>query len=163
MKNLLIAAMAIFMSISVAQAQQIAKMEDPIQWTYSIVKTQGDEYKLVLYAQLEKGWHIFSQTPGGDGLLIPPSFQVNDNLLTVNKDGTLNRMFLEEGKLINATLEGIDGAVHFYEREVTFSLPVKLSGKGLFTIKGTHEYQLCNDRMCLPPVTKNYLAHITLY
>jgi thiol:disulfide interchange protein DsbD len=92
-------------------------------------------------------------TPGGDGTLIAPSFTF-EKYPWVKLKGPVK----EVGKLITKTLEGIDGKVNMYAGKVDYIQDVEFTGKA--TIKGTHEYQVCNDKMCLPPKDKNFSIQI---
>ena len=121
---------------------------DPTTWTYSVKKVSATEYKLVFHVTLTDGWHIFSQKPG-DEFLIPPSFTLGKS-----KNVTFVGKVQEIGKLKTERMEGIDNPINYYEGSVEFIQMVKVSGKG--KISGEHEYQVCNDKMCLPPKTKSF-------
>ena len=55
-------------------------------------------------------------------------------------------------------MDGIDGKVTYlsgkadYIQEITLVKPTKITGK--------HRYQVCNDKMCLPPVDKDFSFEI---
>jgi thiol:disulfide interchange protein DsbD len=128
----------------VAHAQMTA---DPTTWTYEVKKTGVNEYDLIFHVQLKDGWHIFSQKPG-DEFLIPPSFVFTDkNIKLVGK-------VTEKGKLKTEKMEGLDNPVNYYEGAADFVQKVK--ARPGTTISGDHEYQVCNDRMCLPPKKKTF-------
>jgi thiol:disulfide interchange protein DsbD len=122
---------------------------DPTHWTYEVKKKSGDQYELIFHLKLEDKWHIWSVKPGGDGYEIPPSFKFNDHS-GIKTIGTIKEM----GKPITETMDGVDGAVTFYSGGVDYVQTISLKGKGKVT--GSHEYQVCNDRMCLPPKTKQF-------
>ena len=46
---------------------------DPVQWTQSYKKLNGQEYELIFKARIDEGWTIYSQELVGDGP-IPTSF-----------------------------------------------------------------------------------------
>lgn len=128
------------------QAQSIA---DPTSWTYKAVKTAEGDYNLVFHLSLKDGWHIWSLQPGGDGFQIVPSFHV-DLKKGIKTSGRLS----ETGKVSSVNMEGIDGKVNYFSHEVTYTLPVK-AGAGT-VITGKHEYQVCTEALCLPPVEKTF-------
>ena len=51
-------------------------------------------------------------------------------------------------------MEGIDNPVTYLSGKVDYvqKVKVKRSGKD----NGEHEYQVCNDKMCLPPKKKKF-------
>lgn len=134
-----------------AKAQMIA---DPTTWNFEVKKKSGNEYDLIFHLSLKEHWHIFSQNPGGDGMQIPPSFTFDKNagFTTVGK-------MREVGKKVTTVMEGIDGAVNYYENKVDFIQTIKVSGN--IKITGKHEYQVCDESMCLPPKTKKFSFEIT--
>jgi Disulphide bond corrector protein DsbC len=124
-------------------------MEDPTTWKYEVKKKSATEYQLIFHLNVKAGWHIWSVKPGGDGSLIAPSFTF-DNNAKVKVKGAVT----EKGKSTTTTMEGIDGKVTYlngkvdYVQTVTVTGPTKLTGK--------QEYQVCNDKMCLAPKTKDF-------
>ncbi len=135
-----------------AGAQMIA---DKSKWTYEARHKQGakDIYELVLHLSLPDGWHIYSLKPGGDGMEMPPEFKFDKNPAV-----TLVGDLKEKGKLISEKMEGIDGIVNMYKGKVDYVQDAKISVNTI--IKGTYTYQICNDQMCLPPVTKSFSISI---
>ncbi len=126
-------------------------IEDPTTWTYEVKKTGDQEYDLIFKVELKEGWHVFSQDPG-DEFLIPPSFSFNEsNLKKLGK-------VAEEGMLKTETIEGFDKPVRYFEGTARFIQKVKARAGS--KIEGEHEYQVCNDRMCLPPKTKSFVFRL---
>lgn len=122
---------------------------DPTTWKYQVQKTGEDEYELIFRVTLAEGWHIFSQNPG-DEFLVPPSFHFTDR----DRDIRLLGRVQERGKLKTEKIEGLDNPVHYYEGTVDFVQKVK--AKPGSKVHGEQEYQVCNDRHCLPPKTKAF-------
>jgi len=130
-------------------------IEDPTTWTYEAKKTGEGKYDLVFRVQLKSGWHIWSLKPGGDGFQIAPSFTLDKNA-AVKSGGAVREA--GSGKH-TGEMDGVDGIVTYYEGTVTYTLPVRVSSNT--TIKGKHEYQVCDDKMCLPPKKKSFSFTIT--
>lgn len=127
-----------------AQLQQ-AEIKDPSVWSYEAKKINADEYELTFKLKLEEGWHIWSLKPGGDGYEIVPSFKVDK--------ATPKGELVESGHKTTATMEGVDNAVTYLSGNVEYKQVVKVDGD---KVTGEHEYQICNDRMCLPPKTVKF-------
>lgn len=125
-------------------------MKDPTTWTYEAKKTANNEYTLTFNLKLDKGFHIWSLKPGGDGFQVIPSFIFEENL-NVAFIGKIE----EQGKLITETMEGIEGKVNYFSNEVKYSQKIKAPAGTI--IKGMHEYQVCNDVMCLPPTAQSFI------
>lgn len=130
-----------------------AQIGDPTSWTYEVKKVNANEYKLIFHLSLQEGWHIWSLDPGGDGYEIAPSFKF-DNNDKVHLEGGL----IQEGRPIIAQMKGIDGKVTYFTDEVNYVQHVKVTGKAKIT--GKHEYQICNEKLCLPPKDKDFVFDI---
>ncbi len=145
MKKVLFLFAALCFMYTGTQAQHIA---DPTDWKYEIRQKGADEYELIFRVELKDGWHIFSQN-AGDDFLIPPSFNFEEN----NAVQLLGEV-KEYGKLKTERMEGIDNPVNYYESKAEFVQVVKV--RPGTAVGGEHEYQVCNDNMCLPPKTKTF-------
>lgn len=141
----LLACLLLLMSI-LSYGQMI---EDPTTWQYEVKKKNATEYQLIFHLNIKDGWHIWSLKPGGDGFQIVPSF-------TFNKDGMVKMKgkVTEKGKATTSVMDGVDGKVTYLSGKVDYIQEITASGP--VTISGKHEYQVCNDKMCLPPTTKNF-------
>lgn len=128
-------------------------IQDPTTWSYEVKKKTGNEYELLFHLKLKEGWHIWSLTPGGDGLQISPSFKFDRNP-AVKLKGTVR----ESGKKITGPMDGVDGDVSYFVKQVDYSQLVEVTGN--VKIGGKHEYQVCDDHMCLPPKKKSFSFEI---
>lgn len=129
-----------------ARAQLV---QDPTTWTYEVKKKGNNQYDLVFHLKLQHGWHIWSQKPGGDGYQLPPVFNI-----PATSGVKLIGKVAEKGKATTTTMEGIDGKVTYFSDQVDFIQTVQVNGKA--KISGKHEYQVCNDQVCLPPKKKAF-------
>jgi hypothetical protein len=141
--------MPVVMSLS-----SIAQMvKDPTTWKYEVKKKSATEYQLVFQLNLEPKWHIWSMKPGGDGYEIAPSFD-----FAKNPNVKLKGAVTEKGKSTVTKMEGIDGKVTYFSDKVIYTQDVVVTGKT--KISGKHTYQVCNDRLCLPPKDKDFSFEI---
>ena len=120
---------------------------DPTTWSYQVKKKSAGEYELVFHVELKEGWHIFSQK-AGDDFLIPPSFTFKT--ANIKKVGKVQ----EKGKLRTEKMEGIDNPINYYEKSADFVQVIK--ARAGTKVTGEHEYQVCNQSMCLPPKKKAF-------
>ena len=128
-------------------------VQDPTTWTFEAKKKSGNQYDLIFHLKLKKDWHIWAFKPGGDGTLIPPTFDFDKNS-NIKLIGDIK----EKGKLITETIDGTDGAVHMYKNKVDYIQTVSVIGSP--KISGKHLYQVCNNESCLPPKTKPFSFEI---
>jgi thiol:disulfide interchange protein DsbD len=96
---------------------------------------------------LKEGWHIWSLNPGGDGFQIVPSFKIKKNDAVI-KLGS----FKEKGNAITELMDGVDGKVTYFKNKVDYIAELEVNNNT--TLSGTYTYQVCDDKMCLPPATK---------
>lgn len=144
--------LAVFTLLSFGLQAQIIK--DPTTWSYEVKKKTAGHYELIFHLKIKEGWHIYAFDPGGDGSLLPPTFNFDKNANVV-----LKGKVKQQGKLITETLEGIDGAVHMYKDHVDYTQEITV--KANTKITGKQEYQVCDDHMCLPPKKKSFSFEIT--
>lgn len=128
--------------------------KDPTTWTYEVKKTGEGKYNLIFHLKLKEHWHIWSMNPGGDGLQIPPSF-----VFKKNNDFTLKGKTTEAGAKKTETMDGVDGPVSFFENKVDYTQSIEALNNQ--KIRGTLEYQVCDESMCLPPTKKSFSFEIT--
>ncbi len=108
---------------------------DPVKWTFSVEESGKDEVTLVFKANMDAGWHIYSQhTP--DGGPLPMVYKFDDN-----------KCYKLVGKVVEPKAhEEFDSTfevkVLIFEKEATFRQKVKLNG-GVCEITGIVEYQAC--------------------
>jgi thiol:disulfide interchange protein DsbD len=146
MKKLLLAILLLaFSSVLFAQLD-----ENPVTWKYEAKKKSAGVYEIVITANLDKPWHIYSQNTGKDGP-IPTKISFKANPL-VSLDGIVK----ENGKLIKTYDNNFKTNVLFYAEQVQFVQTIKVKGNAKTNIAGTVEYMVCNDEKCLPPTKKSF-------
>jgi thiol:disulfide interchange protein DsbD len=126
----------------VAFAQQL---QDPVHWSFSVKKTGQGQYSVMADARIVDKWHIYAMQPGGDGSLIGTSMQFENGV-----------KLLSQPKELTPAREEVLMDEHVRLHSGKASIVATLSGKPGQTIKGSVEYQACNDRMCLPPKTQSF-------
>ncbi|MBC7874003.1 MAG: hypothetical protein H7Y01_08405 [Ferruginibacter sp.] len=140
--------MAIIVSGSMlAKAQMIT----PVTWSFTAVKVSDKMYEIHMKANIQPGWHLYSQTQPADAVNMPTEFTVNANPL-FTREGKIK----EVGKMElmkDATL-GI--SANQYSTTVDFVQKVKLKGNVKTNFTGNVEFQTCDDKKCLPPKKVNF-------
>jgi len=139
MKKLFFAAVALLFSIG-ANAQ----IESPVKWSYAAKKVSSTEAVVFLRATIQDGWHIYSQNVK-DGGPIKTSFT-----FTPSKEYSLIGQTSEPTPLTKYE-SSFSMNVSYFEKTVTFQQKIKLKSPGASVVKGTLEFETCNDHKCLPP------------
>ena len=127
----------------------------PVSWSYSAKKISDKMYEVRISANMQSGWHLYSQTQPGDAIAEPTKITFNKNPL-LKLDGNIK----EEGKLEKFHDAKLDLSANQYSSKVDFIQMVKLKANAKTNVSGTVRFQTCNDEKCLPP--KNVTFNIAL-
>lgn len=141
---------ALLLVTIVASSVCFAQLKNPVKWSFSSKKIDASTYEVRMTANLDAGWHIYSQnTP--DGGPVPTSISFTQNPLT-NLQGKAKEVGKIEKR--HEELFGVD--VMQYSTTVDFVQTVKLKGNVKTSVAGTIEFMTCNDHECLPPTTQSF-------
>lgn len=135
----------IFISLCLFTTLAHAQIEDPVQWTWTAVKTGNKTYELYIKATINTGWHLYSQDVGA--VPDPTSFSFLANPLLV-LDGKVN----ESGELQKVYDPYVKATLKYYNNRVDFIQKVKLKSAINTFAKGSVTYVVCNNGgKCLLP------------
>ncbi|MBA2501005.1 MAG: hypothetical protein H0V30_14880 [Chitinophagaceae bacterium] len=145
MKKLFALSLGLIVVILVhAQAQNL------VDWNFSAKKINSTTYEIYLTANLEPGWHVYSQsTP--DGGPLPTTISYAKNPLV-----SLNGKAKEVGKLEQRFEEIFGVDVKQFSDKVSFVQTIQIKGKVKTSLTGNVEFMTCNDRECMPPTTQKF-------
>lgn len=132
-----------------------AQLANPVSWNYTIKKVADKTYEVRLTANIESGWHLFSQTQPDDAIAIPTDIVFNINPLL-----TLDGKPKELGKMEKFKDKSLGISANQYSKKVEFVQKIKLRGNVKTNITGTVEYQTCDDTKCLPPKKINFSLQV---
>jgi thiol:disulfide interchange protein DsbD len=137
----------LFLSLLVTLISSIAIAQpNPVSWTFSAKKTGDKTFQIEMKAQVQPGWHIYSQSQSEDAIALPTEISFNNNPLLVLKGKPK-----EQGKLEKITDKTLGVTASQYSGVVSFIQEVELKAKVKTAITGAVEYQTCDDEKCLPP------------
>ena len=123
-----------------------AQVLSPVQWTFTSIKVAEKVYEVKLTANIQSGWHMYSQKQPADAINIPTEIQFNKNPLVV-----LDGKAIENGKMEVFSDKRLGISANQYSGKVEFVQKVKLKAGVKTNISGSVEYQTCDDKKCLPP------------
>ncbi len=120
-----------------------AQVENPAKWTFSQKNLGNDEYELVLKAELDPGWTVYSMyTPEGGPMA---------TTVTLNQAGKgielLGKAEENEPHKKYDDLFGVD--VWYFSGEFVIRQKVKMIDAAIASVKGTVEYQVCQEGQCV--------------
>ena len=114
-----------------------AQILEPVQWTVETEKLNKNEYNIVFKAEIEDGWHLYSQnTPFGGPM--PLYFEFIDTLGVERIGG------VQEPKAIVHYSDIFEIDEHFFEHEAVFTQRVKLV-EDAATVSGIITGQTCKE------------------
>jgi len=124
--------------------QAFAKIDTPVHWKFRSANIARDQYAVTFSAQIDKGWHLYSQFLRSGGP-VPTSFKFND-LPSASLMGKVTEK--------PAALKGFDQSfgmtIAYHEREVTFTQLIHTVDPQAH-LKGTLTFMVCSGQKCLPP------------
>ena len=123
-----------------------SQIEDPVDWSFSVEYIAEDLYYLVVEADIEKGWNVYSQYVDPDGPVptslsffteTKKSFELIDSVIESNTTTKFDPVF--------------EMNLSSFQTKAVFKQKIKLLDENLSIIKGELEFMVCNATMCLPP------------
>lgn len=138
MKKCLFLVVVLFYLQSVLMAQIIS----PVKWSFEQKQLSGNEVELIFKGAINKGWHLYS-TNLPEGGPIKTTFHFETDSTKVDLVGGIaskTTPIKEHDKIFDMDLE-------FFNDLAVFSQKVKVNSRPVI-IKGTIEYQTCNDETC---------------
>lgn len=145
----------LFLSLVCSVAIASAQIASPVNWKFASKKISDNVYEIQMTADIQDGWHLYSQTQPKDAIAIPTSFNFNKNPL-LQLDGKTK----EQGKMEKFSDKELGVSANQYSKQVVFVQRVVLKGKAKTAVTGKVEFQTCDDKKCLPPKTVNFTVSI---
>ena len=149
MKRLILFSALLALTLSV-QAQL-----NPVTWTYSAKKIDDKTYEVHLTANIQAGWHLYSQVQPSDAIVDPTAIVFTTNPL-IKLDGKIKEL----GKMEKFRDDNLKISANQYAQKVDFVQVVKLKAKTKTNLAGKVTYQTCDDKKCLPPKTVNFNVQV---
>ncbi|GAA4960144.1 protein-disulfide reductase DsbD domain-containing protein [Algibacter aquimarinus] len=118
----------------------------PVKWDTSIEKKSKNEYDIVFTAEVDDGWHLYSQHLSEGGPL-PTVFKFipSTNYKCEGKPSE------EKGKEVYE--EVFEMNVKYFENKAVFKQRIKTNTNKPLKIEGEISYMSCNTEKCIPGYT----------
>jgi len=130
-----------------------AQIPDPVTFTVTDAPQEiraGEAFDLTLRADIEGEWHLYSVNIGADAGPFPTRFTPANALIALTDSVRESAPVVEYDPNFKTELGWHSG-------EATFTIPIAFVKKVNGSTEAVLEvnYQVCTDRVCLPPETKN--------
>jgi len=129
--------------------QAYAKIDTPVHWKFASSKVGEDKYAVTFTANIDKGWHLYSQFLKSGGP-VPTTFQFEKA-----PDVSLAGNVTEKPIAISGFDESFQMKILYHEHQVTFTQIVKTTVPDAHLI-GSLNYMVCSGQKCLPPTDVNF-------
>ena len=119
---------------------------NPILWNFEVVEKDSGKVELQFKAQLEEGWHLYSQHLSSDEGPVATSFSFTENSAArrIDEVKESNNVVTKFDKTFNMQL-------NYFENSAVFSQVLEVFTDTVVT--GELTYMVCDDEKCLPPET----------
>jgi thiol:disulfide interchange protein DsbD len=125
--------------------------QTPVSWSFNSKMVSDKSYEVHLTANIQSGWHLYSQDQPSDAIAIPTSVTINNNPL-LKLDGKVK----EVGKMEKFNDKNLGISAHQYSNKVDFVQVIKVKSSAKTNVSGSVEFQTCDDKKCLPPKTVDF-------
>lgn len=153
--------LALLSTVLFSPIAAFAQIENPVAWSLGGVAASvrpGAEFDLTLTATIDEGWHLYSvsQPPGGPTrtrITVPDGQRVR---LRAAPMGPPPKREFDP----NFSME-----TEFYDDEAVFALPLVAAADasaGEAPVEVHVRFQVCDDRLCLPPKTVKLSTGLTI-
>ncbi|MBE9518315.1 MAG: thioredoxin family protein, partial [Bacteroidetes bacterium] len=147
----------ILMGVAIMMATSIfSQVENPVNWEFSTDKVSGQEAELVFTATIDYPWHLYSaHLPEGGPIATKAWYDESDAYTLV--DGIV------ESPKAKVTFDaGFQMDVGTLSGKAELRQKVKFKDGGTQTVSGEIEFQVCDDEVCLPPMTVSFAFEVKL-
>ncbi len=138
MKNFFLGIIILLLSVSLYG-------QNEIKWAISAQQIDKEDITLIIEAEIENGWHLYSQFLEGAEGPIPTSFlyKENESITIIGK----TKEFGAETHFDDVW----EAEITFFNKKARFEQKLHLSNPKDSIFEGEIEFMLCNETQCLPP------------
>ncbi|WP_233131768.1 protein-disulfide reductase DsbD family protein [Robiginitalea sediminis] len=141
--NLLLICLTLLVSGLSAQLVPPPEMEDPVAWSQSVERVNDTTLVLVMQAEIEEGWHLYTQysNPGG---AMPAEFE-----FVAEGEGYRRNGPVQEGQTYTAYNDIFGVEETFYKENGAFRQEITVLDPDLDRVVVRIFYQICEE-VCIP-------------
>ena len=124
--------------------QAFAKIDTPVHWKFASTKIDQDKYAVSFTADIDNGWHLYSQFLKSGGP-VPTSFKFDQT-----RGLSLAGKVTEKPAALSGFDQSFQMTICYHEHQVTFTQIVNTKDTGAH-LTGSLNYMVCSGQKCLPP------------
>lgn len=122
------------------------QMENPVTWSSEVLENEDSKVKICLKANIQDGWHLYSQHQNGTGLPLKLDIQPNGNFRLNN-----SLFWIESPNYIEVFEPILKTTERYLASEATFTTSIIRCNADTFSVKVNISGQACqDDGMCVP-------------
>ena len=122
------------------------QMENPVTWSCEVSEDEDSKVEICLKANIQEGWHLYSQHQNGTGLPLKLEIQPNGNFRPNN-----SLFWIESPKYIEVFEPILKTTERYLASEATFTTSIIRCNADTFSVKVNISGQACqDDGMCVP-------------
>ncbi len=122
-----------------------SQIYNPVSWSTNVVDNNDGTFNLEIKAEIDEGWHLYSQVLPNDDGPIATEFTFKDSP-DFERIGDV-----VEPKAKTEFDPNFDMDLNYFEEEVVFVQKVKPTGPSKIKVVGDVYYMVCDAEKCLPP------------
>lgn len=137
-----------------------AQIPDPVKFSLSEAPDSvlaGEVFEVKVQASIEGNWHLYSILNDEDAGPFPTEFSAKSSNFVIAGDVRESEADVEFDPNFEAEL-----GWHSSFAEFTIPVAIKTSESGKQDLDIEVFYQVCDDKVCLPPTTKSIIAGVTV-
>ena len=125
--------------------------QTPIKWKVNANEVGENLYELEISAEIEKGWHLYSQflesnegyDPDNSPLSTYITYELNDYFDTIGSSKEIG---------IETHFDPVwEAEISFFSNKASFIQLIQLNHSDSTILKGNVNFMACDDQQCLPP------------
>jgi DsbC/DsbD-like thiol-disulfide interchange protein len=132
--------------VSLLSVSATAQSGTKVKWEFSSKKIADKKYEIKMVANIQPGWHLYSQNQSEDAIALPTTIKFTNNPLIV-----LSGKPQEVGRLYDQYEKATRSRSRFYSNKVEFVQTITLKNNVKTAVAGEIEFMVCDDKQCLPP------------
>jgi thiol:disulfide interchange protein len=142
----------LFLTFLSVQILSFSQTIDPVKWKFESKKTSANEFELLFTATIDAPWHMY-------GMYIPEGPNATAIHFEASKSFELKGKPLEVTAPVVKYDPNFKANIALHSTQAVFRQLIKVISQPVI-VKGTVEYQNCNDKQCLLPVEKEFEINI---
>ena len=122
---------------------------EPVKWSFDVQKVNEQEYDIILTADIDRGWSVYSQFSEADSGPLPTTIEIQEE--DVKIVGTAK----ESGRKKESFDENFGVSLVKFSGKARFTQRVKVANDTT-SVKGSVRYMTCDAESCLPPTDVDF-------